>query len=109
MKIRFIILLLSVCLVCFVGCRDVVIDNHSNIEASEKDDGFDMPVATEPMKHKPHTHEHSGLACCPCGVCHKHDDDEEYEHGHVEFRPWMRLVSALLSCTVIWAVIHIIF
>lgn len=107
MKFRFIILILSVCLICFVGCRDIVINNQSNIEASEKDDEFDMPVATEPMKHKSHTHEHSGLACCPCGVCHKHDDDEENSYGCAEFRLWMRIVGVVLFCAVTLSVLHL--
>ena len=109
MKIKFIILSLLVCLFCFATCKYAVIDNNDNIEISEKDDLFDMIVSPEPMKHTSHTHEHTGLACCPCGACHKKDDDEQYEHGHIEFRPWVRVMSALLSCAVILSVIHGIF
>lgn len=100
MKNGFVMLIL-LCLLCFVVCRCIFAENIANKDSID----IYTPLATEPMKHKVHTHEHSGLACCPCGVCHKHDD-EDHQHSYVEFRRWMRLVGAILCCAVVLSIMH---
>ena len=30
-----------------------------------------------PVEHQAHTHDHAPGGCCPCGVCHKKEDEEE--------------------------------
>ncbi len=59
------------------------------------------------QEHKPHTHEHAGLACCPCGVCHKHDEDEDYR---IQTPPiWIKLIALGTFMTVMMSAIAGIF
>lgn len=61
------------------------------------------------QEHKPHTHEHAGLACCPCGVCHKHDEDEENENAIKDPAWWLRLIALGTFTAIMMSVILGIF
>ena len=56
------------------------------------------------QEHKAHTHEHAGLACCPCGVCHKHDEDDA-ENTIVDPPIWIRLTALATFVTVMMSAI----
>ena len=56
------------------------------------------------QEHKPHTHEHAGLACCPCGVCHKHNEDDG-ENTIVDPPIWIRLTALATFVTVMMSAI----
>lgn len=59
---------------------------HEDYEINNSD--HEDIVMVEAFKHKEHTHEHAGLACCPCGTCHfKKEEDENHEYNH-EFREY---------------------
>ena len=56
------------------------------------------------QEHKAHTHEHAGLACCPCGVCHKHSEDDG-ENTIVDPPIWIRLTALATFVTVMMSAI----
>lgn len=55
-------------------------------------------------EHKAHTHEHAGLACCPCGLCHKHNKDNA-ETTIVDSPIWIRLTALATFVAVMMSVI----
>ena len=57
------------------------------------------PIIALPLIHQPHTHEHKGLACCPCGGCHKHDEGEETLPEEIP------LLARILSLTLAFSII----
>lgn len=59
----------------------------------------DPDVFPLPFEHKSHKHEHEGLACCPCGGCHKHEDGKKELPEEITL--WERLLSTLLSISII--------
>jgi ABC-type nickel/cobalt efflux system permease component RcnA len=56
------------------------------------------------QEHKAHTHEHAGLACCPCGLCHKHNKDDA-ENVIVDPPIWIRLTALATFVTVMMSAI----
>ena len=56
------------------------------------------------QEHVQHTHEHAGLACCPCGLCHKHDEDDN-ENSIKEPAWWVRLTALGTFMTVMMSAI----
>lgn len=61
------------------------------------------------QEHKEHTHEHAGLACCPCGLCHKHDEEEEDENTISNPPLWVRLIALSTFVTVMMSALTGIF
>ena len=57
------------------------------------------PIIALPIIHQPHTHEHEGLACCPCGGCHKHDEGEETLPEEIPLL--IRILSLTLAFSII--------
>ena len=57
------------------------------------------PIIALPLIHQPHTHEHKGLACCPCGGCHKHDEGEETLPEEIPLL--VRILSLTLAFSII--------
>jgi hypothetical protein len=63
--------------------------------------GYEVEAVIQ--EHRPHTHEHAGLACCPCGICHKHTEDEDYR---IQTPPiWIKLVALGTFMTVMMSAI----
>ena len=99
-----------ICLAGYVNFIGMMNHSHEHID----DDHNDL-VMTEPFKHKEHTQEHAGLACCPCGVCHitlpKKDGEENDEHNHthepLDIPVVIRVISAITMIAVIFAALHI--
>jgi hypothetical protein len=60
---------------------------------------YEEEILPMPLTHKRHEHEHEGLACCPCGGCHKHEEGEK----HLMEEPSLldRILTVLLSICVI--------
>ena len=101
-----IVLILSI--VCIVG-----LSLNFDVDYSSNDNKL---VFGEPFKHKEHTYEHAGLACCPCGVCHlniekkrqeEQDEDEEHTHELREFGLLIKTISTILVVMVLIAALHL--
>lgn len=87
---KYLILILSLLLVLTAYAARL----FSNFPEEEN-----YEVLPPPFHHKKHEHEHEGLACCPCGGCHKYEDEEKELPEEITL--WERLLSALLSVSVI--------
>jgi hypothetical protein len=64
--------------------------------------GYEVEAVIQ--EHKPHTHEHAGLACCPCGICHKHNEDDG-ENTIIDPPIWIRLTALATFVTVMMSAI----
>jgi ABC-type nickel/cobalt efflux system permease component RcnA len=96
-----ICLILVVAVLCLFTYKVATTDHEHAIQNTE--------VEAIVQEHKPHTHEHAGLACCPCGVCHKHDEDEENENTIKDPAWWLRLIALGTFTTIMMSVILGIF
>lgn len=96
-----------------IGCILVIslrIYNYMNLN-EDTENSIEQTLG-EPFRHKEHTHEHSGLACCPCGVCHmklpnKENEESEHKHEPIEFPLMFQLISVITILSVLLAALHI--
>lgn len=91
-----VILMISVCLLMLFCPK-----HYDDVE-------IDDIVMAEPFHHTQHTHEHSGLACCPCGVCHYKKENGEDEHYEMKNAPIViRLIIVFTIMAVLCSFMHI--
>ena len=88
-------LVLVIAVLCLFTYKVAVTDPESQEPAVE------MEAIVQ--EHVQHTHEHAGLACCPCGLCHKHEEDEET--AIVDPPLWIRLLALGTFMTVMMSAI----
>jgi ABC-type nickel/cobalt efflux system permease component RcnA len=89
-------LVLVIAILCLFTYKVVTLDHDQVIQGAE--------VEAIIQEHRPHTHEHAGLACCPCGVCHKHDAGEN-ENMIKEPAWWIRFIALGTFATVMMSAI----
>lgn len=111
--IIFISIILIIAIACIIG-----LSLNFNVNHLHNDDKL---VFGEPFTHKEHTHEHSGLACCPCGVCHFHmtkkkyeeqerqgqEEDEEHVSEPIEYGLLIKIISTILVFMVLITALHL--
>ena len=95
-KLLLILLVISVA-TFLMSCE------HEDVQDIPNDDIMALgPVYTN-SEHRQHTHEHPGsTGCCPCGVCHKHDDEQPNE----ELSIWTRIISGLVGIAFLIKALH---
>lgn len=90
-------LIVGVCaLMCVHSCH-----HHHDDEV-----GDDI-IMTEPMKHRPHTQEHSGLACCPCGGCHAKKEDDDHYGDNIDVSIIIKILSVFTMLATLLSALHI--
>ena len=93
---KFIVIGLLVILVFLIGYRMAALRE----EASNSD--YTAEQTFLPVTHRVHTHEHEGISCCPCGACHKKEDEE-----HQIDLPWYtRLTASVAVIVFIFSQLH---
>lgn len=93
MKNSVFIILIAILMISLLSC-----------DIKDKDNDYNMNdlIAILP-EHKEHTHEHPGsIGCCPCGVCHKHDE----EHSNKDLSLSAKLFSGALGLTYLISSLH---
>ena len=93
MKNLVFILLIAILMISLLSC---------NVEDNDNDYNMNDQIAILP-EHTEHTHDHPGsTGCCPCGVCHKHDE----EHPNEELSIWTKLFSGFLGIIYLISSLH---
>ena len=93
MKNLMFIILAVILMISLISC---------DVEDKDNDYNINDQIAILP-EHKQHTHEHPGsTGCCPCGVCHKHDE----EHPNEELSIWTRIISGLVGIAFLIKSLH---
>jgi ABC-type nickel/cobalt efflux system permease component RcnA len=69
---KFILILLC-CIVVFLLVYTIINSANKFING----DIYDTEHALPPVEHQSHTHDHAGGGCCPCGMCHKKEEEDE--------------------------------
>ncbi len=96
---QIIILFLLFAVLLLVSCKSVDAEPNEHIMG---DDVVAMGPVNFQSEHRTHTHEHNGGGCCPCGACHKKDD----EHINEELSIFTRIMSCIIAATMLFGVVH---
>lgn len=94
------ILLLTIILIVALS---LISCEHDNEDEFITEDVLALGPVYMNSEHRAHTHEHPGSGgCCPCGVCHKHDEEQPNE----ELSIWTRIISGLVGIAFLIKSLH---